>query len=70
MREILQIIKDLKKKNFNKLLQKSSFTCLGGHYVESDAWDPSVTHVITEVDNMKKDMAEKVMAAIPARGGF
>lgn len=33
---------------------------LGGEVIETEEWDPKVTHVVTFVDNQKEGLSEKV----------
>ena len=39
---------------------------LGGRLVESDEWDPSITHVVTFVMGAREGLSEKVMAGMAA----
>ena len=39
---------------------------LGGRLIESDEWEPSITHVVTFVMGGREGLSEKVMAAIAA----
>ena len=39
---------------------------LGGRLIESDEWDPSITHVVTFVMGAREGLSEKVMAGIAA----
>ena len=33
---------------------------LGGEVIQTEEWDPKVTHVVTFVDNQKEGLSEKV----------
>ena len=39
---------------------------LKGEYVDTDQWDPSITHVIAKLEPDKEGLPEKVMGAIAA----
>ena len=39
---------------------------LGGRFVESDEWEPSITHVVTLVMGAREGLSEKVMAGMAA----
>ena len=38
---------------------------LGGEVIETEEWDPKVTHVVTFVDNQKEGLSEKVRSIDP-----
>ena len=38
---------------------------LGGEVIETEEWDPKVTHVVTFVDNQKEGLSEKVSSIDP-----
>ena len=43
---------------------------LGGEIIETEEWDPKVTHVVTFVDNQKEGLSEKVRSTDDAEVVF